>query len=80
MKHEYSEGTAFYLVTIWGFPIYFAAADCKLPYPLIPFPLTMLSNHSGDDPTSICNVESVQMDSLYPLVHLHVTCYFFLHC
>ena len=41
MKHGYSEGTAFYLIATWEFPIFLAAADCELLYPLISLPLTM---------------------------------------
>ena len=73
------KGTAIALVSFWEFAIFLAAADCKLLYPLIIFPLTMHLNYSGDDPAGICNVESNQMDPLFPPVHLCPTGYCFLH-
>jgi hypothetical protein len=79
MKHGNSEGTAFYLIAAWELPIFLAAADCELLYPLISLPLTMLLNHSSHDPAGVCNVESIQKDPLYPLVHLCDTGYCF-HC
>ena len=77
MSYGYSEGTAIYLVANWIFPIFFAAADCELLYFLILFPLTMFLNYSGHDPAGLCNVESIQKDPLYPLVHLCTTGYSF---
>ena len=79
MKHGYSEGTAFYLIATWEFPIFLAAADCELLYPLISLPLTMLLHYSGHDPVGVCNVESIQKDPLYPLVHLCATSHCFLY-
>ena len=35
-------------------------------------------DYSGDDPAGVCNVESIQMDPLYPVVHLCATGYGFL--
>ena len=77
MRHGHPEGTAIYLVAMWAFAIFLTAADCELLYSLIPFPLTMLLNCSGHDPAGVCNVESIQMDHLYPLLHLCATGYSF---
>jgi hypothetical protein len=69
MRHAYSKGTAIYLVAAWVLPIFIAAADCESLYSLIPFPLIMFLNASGYDPAGVCNVESIQNDPLYPLIH-----------
>ena len=71
MKH--SKGLATYEIFVWGEVIFFAAADCKLPCHSIQFLLIMASNYSNDDLTGVCNVESIQVDSLYPLAHLCAT-------
>ena len=44
-------------------------------------PLIMLLNYSGHDHEGVCNVESIQKDPLYPLVHLCATgCGFLCFC
>jgi hypothetical protein len=79
--HKYSQGTAIYMISAWQFLIFLAAADCELLYPLISFPLTMFLNYSGHDHAGVCNVESIQKDPLYPLVHLCPTgCGFLCFC
>ena len=70
---EHSKGVVTLQITVWVEAIFIAAADCKLPCILIPFLLIMVSNYSNDDLTGICNVESIQEDSLYPLAHLCTT-------
>ena len=67
------EGTAIYLATLWGYPIFLAGGDCEPLYPLISFSLTMLSNYSGDDLAGVCNVESIQIHSLCSPVHFRAT-------
>ena len=57
--YGYSKGTAIYLVAGWVSPIFLAATDCELQYPLTSFPLTMLLNYRGHDPAGVCNVESI---------------------
>jgi hypothetical protein len=79
MRHGCSEGTVTYLVSAWEWPIFLAAADCESLHLLISFPLTVFLNYSGHDPAGACNVESIQKDPLYPLVHLCATGYCF-HC
>jgi hypothetical protein len=75
------KGTTIYLVSSWELAIFLAAADCKLPHLLTPFPTTMHSHYSGDDPASICNVVTIQMDLLFPSLHLCATdhCFLYFH-
>ena len=67
---EHSKGLATFLIGTWGEAIFFAVSDCKVPCLPIPFLLTIASNYSNDDLTGVCNVESIQEDSLCPLAHL----------
>ena len=79
MSHWCSKGTAIFLVVVWETLIFFTAIDCELLCFWIFFLLTIFTNHSGDDPASICHVESIQKDSIYPFVSLCATCHCFLH-
>jgi hypothetical protein len=52
--------------------VYLSAADCEL-YPFDPSSTihAYAFNFSGDDPASICNVESIEKDSVSSPAHLH---------
>jgi hypothetical protein len=78
MRYGYSEGTAIYLIAAWEFPIFIATADGGI-LSLTLFPLITLLSYSGNDPAGVCNVESIQKNPLYPLVHVCATGYCF-HC
>ena len=69
MGHEYSEGAAINLVATWELPIFLAVVDCEFLHSPIGFPQSLF-NHSGDDPAGVCNLESIQTNPLYPVVHL----------
>ena len=75
---EHSKGLATILIYTWGQAIFFAVADCKLPCHPIQFLLIMASNYSNNDLTGVCNVESIQEDSLCALAHLCVTSHYVL--
>lgn len=58
--------------------MFLAAADCELPHSDL-YSLIVLLNYGGYDSSSVCDMESIQMNSLFLVVHLRATSRCFPH-
>jgi hypothetical protein len=70
MRRGYPKGSVVIQVSLWSFAVFLSAADRELPRPSNSVFLCFDLGYSGDDFACLRNVESIQHNSLSPLVHL----------